>query len=65
MSEARFMKHGDLFSSVAGASYALQVHDRIAQGYGPPDEELRDRFIEEAVAVADLAVEAFKKSEHW
>jgi hypothetical protein len=47
-----------LWVAVAGASFARQVHDRIAAGYGPPNDRECDRILEEAEAVADSAMEA-------
>jgi hypothetical protein len=47
-----------LWVAVAGASFARQVHDRIAEGHGPPDGRLCDIYLDEAEAIADIAMEA-------
>jgi len=45
------------YNAVFGAFVALQVRDRINEGYGPPDYELMRNFVEEAHTVAEMAIE--------
>jgi hypothetical protein len=40
--------------TIYGAMIAHQVIDRQNRGLSPPDEEIMERFAEEAEAVADL-----------
>lgn len=47
-----------LWVAVAGASFARQVHDYMAEGRGAPDDDACDRMLEEAESVADNAMEA-------
>lgn len=47
-----------LWVAVAGAAFVRQVYDHIALGNNPPDDELCDRMLEDAEAVADNAMEA-------
>lgn len=53
----------DMWSACFGASVARQVHDRIAQGKGPPGHRDMDGIIEEAESIADMAVDAIKRLE--
>jgi hypothetical protein len=41
--------------SVYGAAVALQIHDHLREGKGPPDDTAMDCFVEEAAAQADIA----------
>lgn len=45
------------YNAVFGAFVALQVQERIRDGYGPPDYNLMRNFVEEAHAVAEMALE--------
>ena len=47
--------------AIYGAMIAHQVVERQDRGLSPPDEEIMERFIEEAGAVADLHDEAEKQ----
>jgi hypothetical protein len=47
-----------LWVAVAGASFARQVHDYMAEGRGAPDDADCDRMLEEAETIADTAMEA-------
>lgn len=46
--------------AVYGAYIAQQVQDFASGGWGAPDELTMRRFVEEAVAVADLAAKAYE-----
>lgn len=48
-----------LWVAICGASYATQVHERIARGEGPPDDIEAVRMMDEAKAVADQGIEAW------
>lgn len=52
----------DVALSVYGASFARQLHDHIAAGRGPGDDDDRDQWHEEAESVAEVAVEALMRA---
>jgi hypothetical protein len=50
-----------LWVNVCAEFYAQQCLEWIREGRGPADDATSDRFMEEACAVADAALESYKR----
>lgn len=48
-----------IWASTYGASIALQVQERVEQGYGPPNQKQYLAISEDAAQVADDATQAY------
>jgi len=60
--EDKAVNHEDaIYAAVFGYAYARQHMDHMAEGHGCPDDECVDRFAEEADAIAEIAVTAWKR----
>jgi hypothetical protein len=51
-----------MWVGVFSASYVAQQQQRMQEGRGPAIDEVSDRFAEEAAAVADMALESYKRN---
>ena len=51
-----------MWVGVFSASYVAQQQERMRQGRGAAIGDVSDRFAEEAAAVADMALESYKRN---